>query len=102
MTNGVTHTGAIPVADLDMWSFSATQGATITLTITEVSGSADYTPWIRLVGPNGALIGNTWGVAGAQITIAVPSTGTYTVIVSTADSGLDATGNYQLKVVGAN
>ena len=102
MTNVVNHMGSIPIADLDQWTLSATQGSTITLTITEVAGSADYTPWIRLVASNGAIIGNSWGVSGAQITVAAPSTGKYTVIVSTADAGYDATGDYRLTVTGAN
>jgi hypothetical protein len=102
MTNGATHTGSIPVADLDQWTFTATQGATVTLTLTEVTGTTDFTPWIRLVAPNGTIIGNSWGTSSAQITVAAPSTGKYTVIVSTADSGNDATGDYTLKVTGAN
>jgi hypothetical protein len=101
MTNGASHPGVITIGDLDPWTFSATQGNTIVVGIGEVSGSASFTPWIRLVAPNGAVIGNTWGAAAAQIQVTAPSTGAYTVIVSTGDVGRAGTGNYRLTLVKA-
>jgi trimeric autotransporter adhesin len=101
MTKGVAHTGSILVGELDTWSFAGSQGGTITLSITETSGSADFTPWIRLVGPNGALLGNSWNAATTQINVVAPQGGTYAVLVGTADSGNDATGTYQLSVTGS-
>jgi hypothetical protein len=96
MTNGAIHTGAIDVGDLDMWSFTATQGDALVLSVGEVSGSVNFTPWIRLVAPNGAVIGNNWGAAVGQVNVAAPSTGTYTVIIGTADAGRSETGSYHL------
>jgi len=79
-------TGAIYLGDLDMWSFTATQGQVITLSISEAAPvSAGFQPWIRLVSPTGALVGNSFGAAAAQIAVTVPTTGTYTVIVGTND-----------------
>lgn len=101
ISNGL-QTGSIAVGDLDMWSVTATVGSPIALTVSEVSGTADYTPWIRLVAPNGAVIGNNWGATSASVNIAAPSTGTYTIILGTADAGADATGSYTLSVGGVN
>jgi hypothetical protein len=88
--------GTITVGDLDMWSFTRTQGSTIVVNATELTGSATFTPWIRLVAPNGVVIGNNWGAASAQITVVAPSTGTYTVIVGSGDAARDGTGTYRL------
>jgi trimeric autotransporter adhesin len=101
MTAGATHGGNISIGDLDPWTFNATQGNTIVVAIGEVTGSAAFTPWIRLVAPNGAVIGNTWGAAAAQIHVAAPATGSYTVIVGTADVGRAGTGTYRLTLVKA-
>ena len=97
LTTGATSAGNIVVGDVDPWTLAATQGTVITLSITEVTGTTAFTPWIRLVAPSGAIVGNSWGAAGAQITTTAPATGTYTVIVGTADAGRSATGSYQLR-----
>jgi hypothetical protein len=70
MTNGVQHSGTVPLADLDQWTFNAVQGAAITVNITEVHvGEVDpgFVPWIRLRGPDGADLGNTWGGETARL-----------------------------------
>ena len=61
MTNGANHTGSIVVGDLDLWSFSATQGDAITIAIGEVTGTADFAPWIRLVAPDGTTVTTQMG-----------------------------------------
>jgi hypothetical protein len=99
--NGTVN-GSIFTGDLDPWRFTANQGAAVSLVLTELSGTADYTPWIRVVGPNGALVANTWGAAGATVNFTASLTGAYTVILSTADSGNDATGSYRLQTTGVN
>lgn len=101
ISNGSVN-GAITIGDLDMFSFTATQGANLSVTIAELTGTTDYTPWIRLVAPNGQLVGNNWGASGAAINVVASQTGTYTIIIGTADSGNDATGTYQLTLSGAN
>ncbi|MGE0816302.1 MAG: Ig-like domain-containing protein [Vicinamibacterales bacterium] len=109
MANNTPYTGRIEIGDLDMWSFHASQSAALNVTINEIpvgSGQPDpgFWPWIRLYGPTGALIGGSfhYGDLTAQITATAPLTGTYVVIVTTADSGHDATGDYTLKVIGAS
>ncbi len=86
LTNGATHAGAIYLGDLDQWSFTATQGDYIALSMGEVAPvSAGFQPWIRLVSPTGVLLGNGIGASAVQIAVTAPTTGTYTVIVGTND-----------------
>src|SRR3989454_394447 len=86
LTNGATHTGAIYLGDLDQWSFTATQGDYIALSMGEVAPtSAVFQPWIRLVSPTGALLATSIGTSAVQIAVTAPTTGTYTVIVGTND-----------------
>jgi len=86
ITDGVNQAGAIYLGDLDMWSFTATQGQVITLSMSEVAPvTAGFQPWIRLVSPTGVLLGNSIGASAAQVVVTAPTTGTYTVIVGTND-----------------
>jgi uncharacterized repeat protein (TIGR01451 family) len=94
MTNGVNHAGAIHRGDLDQWSFTAVQGATITARIGEVGDDSPFYPWLRLRGPNGTELDSAYGDLAAEVSIVAPSTGTYTLLVASNDSGYDATGNY--------
>ena len=100
MTNGATNAGSIYQGDFDTWTFTATQGDHITLTMGAVNPvSAHFAPWMRLVSPTGVLLGNSFPGAGtaAQITVTAPTTGTYTVIVGSYLSGFfDGTGSYLL------
>jgi hypothetical protein len=84
-----------------MWSFDATAGDAIVLALGEVGVDSSFQPWLRLRSPTGQNIGNTSGVLAAQIDIVAPVTGTYTVVISTFDTGLDATGDYTLTLAGA-
>src|SRR5438067_1674126 len=101
MTNGATHAGTIYLEDLDQWSFTATQGDYIALSMGEVApATAGFQPWIRLVSPTGVRseerrVGKEW-----QIGATAPTSGTYTVIVGTSDGTVSArnddTGSYLL------
>src|SRR6059036_1431060 len=99
LTNGATHAGAIYLGDLDQWSFTATQGDYIALSMGEVApASAGFQPWIRLVSPTGALLATSIGTSAVQVAASAPTTGTYTVIVGTNDGvgRNNDTGNYLL------
>jgi hypothetical protein len=103
LTNGALHTGAILAGDLDVWTFTAVAGDSLNVTVTETAETDDFRPWIRLWAPNGAILGSAFGLAGAQITGAsAPVTGTYLVLVGSADSGVDGTGTYGLTLTGAS
>jgi hypothetical protein len=97
MINGSTHAGTILSGDLDVWTFTANANDRIAIHIGETSDPLDFRPWIRLWAPNGASLGDTWNVVAAQIDDAIaPVTGTYLVLVASADAGVEGTGTYQL------
>jgi hypothetical protein len=103
MSNGVAHPGVIHLGDLDQWTFSAAQGASLTVSIGEVfPGETDpgFNPWIRLRGPNGAQLGTAQSPLSTQFTITAPLTGLYTVVVASFTVNEDP-GFYQLTVIGA-
>src|SRR5262245_16727395 len=107
MTNGGNHAGVISVGDLDGWTFEAVQGDFIALSVGEVLQSQidpGFVPWIRLLGPNGDVVGSSLGVLAAQIAANAPLSGTYTVVV--ADSAINRepshAGNYILTLVKNN
>lgn len=106
--NAVAHTGRIDLGDIDIWTFAANQGATISVSMAEVPvgpGTPDpgFWPWIRLFGPTGSTVvcGNCWGDQVAQMSTTAPLTGTYTLVVASAAVALEGTGNYTLTVNGA-
>src|SRR5439155_1442451 len=87
LTNGATHAGTIYLGDLDQWSFTATQGDYIALSMGEVAPvSAGLRAWIRVVWPTGVLLAtSSAGASAVQVATNAPTTGTYTVIVGTND-----------------
>ena len=97
MTNGATNAGTIYQGDFDTWTFTATMGDHIALSMSTVTQTtARFAPWIRLVSPTGVLLGNSFpGAATAQINVTAPTGGTYTVIVGSYFGGYyDGTGSY--------
>src|SRR5438132_768522 len=83
MTNGATNAGSIYQGDFDTWTFTATQCDYIALSVgTETQTTAHFAPWIRLVSPTGALLGNSSTQTGASnIAPTAPRSRTYTVII---------------------
>ena len=82
LTNGVAHSGVIAVGDLDVWGFDATAGDSLMIRV----GATNFTPWIQLYGPTGALVGqvdlgNTFLRDNILIARAADS-GPHTVVVS--------------------
>jgi len=107
LLNGVGRAGALYSGDLDAWTFTATIGHAFTVNINEVIPGPDpgFVPWIRLIGPTGALVAQALGTTTATINIvSAPLTGIYTVIVSDSDSNREgsATGNYVLTATGVD
>src|SRR5438132_555925 len=99
MTNGATNAGSIYQGDFDTWTFTATQGDYIPLSVgTVTQTTAHFAPWIRLLSPTGALLGNSFTQTGASnIAATAPTSGTYTVIIGSYLGGFyDGTGSYLL------
>jgi hypothetical protein len=99
LTNGAAHAGDIVRGDLDVWTISVTAGQRISVQISETSETDDFRPWIRLWAPNGSSLGSAFGLSAAQIGPAIaPVTGSYMVLVGSADSGVDGSGAYSVTV----
>jgi hypothetical protein len=106
LTNGDNHAGLIHVADLDVWTFAAAQNDAIIVTVGEVLNSQidpDFRPFVRLFGPNGALLGSSAGLLGATLYVSAPLSGTYTVLVADYNANREgsAVGDYLLHLVKA-
>src|SRR5690606_3800110 len=79
---------------------AATMGDRIAIHIGETADTNDFRPWIRVWAPTGQSVGETWDVTAAALNnIVAPVTGTYLVLVASADAGRDGTGTYRLTVV---
>jgi hypothetical protein len=99
LANGAMRTGLIMKGDVDVWQFTATAGDRLGINIGEITETDDFRPWIRLWAPNGAVLGSTSGTDEAVINgVAAPVTGTYLLLVSSFDSGLDGVGTYRLSL----
>src|SRR5437867_3936965 len=99
MKNGATNAGSIYQGDFDTWTFTATQGDYIALSVgTVTQTTAHFAPWIRLVSPTGVLLGNSSTQTGASnIAATAPTSGSYTVIIGSYVGGFyDGTGSYLL------
>ena len=58
LTNGALHTGSIDLAqEVDTWTFTANAGDRIAVHIGEIVDHNDFRPWIRLLAPDGAVLG---------------------------------------------
>src|SRR3989441_1047843 len=99
MTDGATNAGSIYQGDFDTWTFTATQGDYIALSVgTVTQTTAHFAPWIRLVSSTGALLGNS--STHFFLMIRRPPRSTlfpYTTLFRSYFGGFyDGTGSYQL------
>ena len=101
MTNGANHQGAIHLGDIDQWTFRATSGHALSVSIGEVAPETSFTPWIRLRARDGTQVGSSLG-SSAQINVTASTTGTFTVVVTDGSAGNAQIGNYLLTVTGAD
>src|SRR2546427_278944 len=81
LTNGVANVGTITNGDLDVWSFTANVGDGIVVRMGRLSGEQYFNPWVRLYGPDGALLDSDVGNTAAEVTNRAAISGTYTVVV---------------------
>jgi uncharacterized repeat protein (TIGR03803 family) len=100
VTIAATHPGEIELGDVDAWQFLAAEGNSVAIDIGEVEPTVSFSPWIRLIGPNGTLVANAVGSVAAQINQVAPATGLYTVLVSAHSAFPQGTGFYNLTVTG--
>src|SRR5205814_9864960 len=72
MLNGAVYTGSLQAGDLDMWSFDAQAGDGIVLRM----GATNFNPYIRLFGPDGALVGSVGTGNGGFVDVDLMATAT--------------------------
>jgi predicted secreted protein len=97
MTNGVMHSGTIDVGDMDVWNFSASAGDSLVVRMGEIVNGSSLTPYLRIYGPNGALL-DGFGSSGqaAEVEIRATNSGTFTVIATDLSGGFSGSGSYRL------
>jgi hypothetical protein len=87
LTNGWMHTGTIDIGDMDVWTFYADAGQNIVVRMGELVAASPLTPYLRLFGPNGALLASygTGGVA-SEVSARATNSGIFTVIAADGTS----------------
>jgi hypothetical protein len=95
-----TYDGTLELGALDAWSFTACVGDKIDLNVRERVANSALTPWIRLLGRDGAELKSISGVASADVSMTAPASGTYTVVISDRTGGFAGAGGYRLTATG--
>jgi hypothetical protein len=74
MTNGANHYGRITLGDLDMWSFSASAGDSLTVSLGEVADNSNgsFVPSITLIRPDGIWGPSANNYRAAQVSLRAP------------------------------
>jgi hypothetical protein len=100
MTGIDVYDGTIDIGDLDVWSFTAFAGDTISINVTDLVSGSPLTPWIRLYGRDGTRLKSVSGAATAGFVTSAPTTGSYLVVVGDGSSYLGNSGTYEMTVNG--
>jgi len=100
MTGIDVYDGNIDIGDLDVWSFTAFTGNTISINVTELVSGNPLVPWVRLYGRDGTLLESVSGAATAGFVMSAPATGSYLVVVGDGSTYRGDSGTYALTVNG--
>ena len=82
MTIGFTYPGNMPIGDLEVWGFTATAGEAIVVRAGETSTTNNFLPWVRLYGPNGALLGSNDALGFGEVTARATNSGAFLVVIA--------------------
>jgi len=82
LTNGFTYQANIPIGDLNVWDFTANAGQAIVLRAGESSSTNDFEPWVRVYGPDGSLLGSSFGNGFAEVVFQATNSGTFQVVIA--------------------
>jgi hypothetical protein len=96
MTNGLTHTATVLTGDLDLWTFTASNGENFVIRIGLITDTNQFWPALRLYGPDGALLRSGISDFAAEVTMRATNSGAFLVIVGDGNSGLHGSGDYRL------
>jgi len=90
--------GAIAPADMDVWTFEADQGNSLTVSVLELTGVDSFSPRLQIYDPSGLLVATHAHPTLARTSFAVRDSGIFTVVI---DSGiLDGSGTYRVAATG--
>lgn len=83
ITSGARRTGNLPVGDMDTFTFSASAGDYIILTVAETASATDagFEPSMLVYNPSGALVDFEYGLSAADAEFTAVA-GTYFVVVT--------------------
>src|SRR5262245_51934982 len=95
LVNGANQDGTIAINATNFYTFTATNGDTIVLRCGKLSGSGPFGPWIRLYGPNNALLSQDFNASDAYLTYRAVTNGTFTVAIASLTAG--QTGTFRLR-----
>jgi hypothetical protein len=102
LSNGGNHIAVLQVGGLDSWTFTATKNDGIAVSLGKAPGNVEsnFYPWLRLKGPDGLLLRETYAVYGDTNSVDVdqraPLTGVYTVLVASRNSSQASPASYVL------
>ena len=96
LTAGVNPAGTITAGDLEAYSFTTCKGETVGLQVKKLTDNGGFTPWLRVYGPSGLLLGSAAGSTVAQLTIVATNSGAFLATVSDGNVTLSGSGTYQL------
>lgn len=97
LTNAVTHQGIMPLGDLDLWNFTAIAGESVVVKVGQITDVGNFDPWVRLYGPDGALLGSVQDGAAAEVAIRATNSGAFLVVIGNYPYYSDASsGTYLL------
>ena len=96
LTAGVVVEGTIDLGDLDSFTFGATVGDVVSVTLTDTLQTA-FVPAFSIYGPTGATVrGITYGANEASYSFTVPTQGVYSVVVHDYSTGYASSAEYPL------
>src|SRR5262249_28531834 len=82
--------------DMDLWSFTANKGDSISVTLDIVSGNDFFSPIVYLYRPDGTRLFSSGNPPSGTISNTAPSLGTYTVLIASGQPG--GTGAYRVRL----
>lgn len=99
LTNGANQDATIDLADMDLWTFTATNGDSIILRVGELVDSNNFEPMIQLYSPGGELLQSHQGYAATEVAVTATNSGTFTAVVSSYTAA--GTGAYRIHLAQA-
>jgi hypothetical protein len=101
LTGANIYNGTITIGDLDLWEFTICAGETIDVRADEITQTNSFAPWVRLYGPNGLLLGSSFGAAFGEVVVKATNSGTFLAVIGNNDYYNNAgSGTYQLTANG--